>query len=116
MAKEDLSKLTKEQLIDLIEDRGELRKLIKNKETEIKTLKEKHQEEVAQAMEREKKRSEQEIEELKQTLTKHQEYIQGLQNRVNETLMQYTSLLKVLQGVTDSHIYINEQLSKGGIK
>ena len=108
----DLDKLTKEELKDMIKDRKHLTSTIKKKDEEIEKLKQKNQEDVESAEKRAAKKSENEINTLKQQVNQLQEYAKKKHEDLNEIMFQYGALLKSMQGVTDSHIYINEQMAK----
>lgn len=106
----DLKKLTKEELIKMVEDRKHLASVVTEKEREIERLKEKHREDLKAQEKRTEQRVENARDEQKAYVQKLKRYVDKHSKTVNELVFQYGALLKTLQGSVDAHIYINDKI------
>lgn len=106
----DLKKLTKDELIKMVEDRKHLSSVVSEKEKEIERLKEKHREDLKTQEKRTEQRIENAREEQKEYVQNLRTYVEKHRKNVNELVFQYGALLKTLQGSVDAHIYINDKI------
>lgn len=106
----DLKKLTKEELIDMVNDRKHLSSVVSEKDKEIERLKKLHNEELQKKDETLKVKEENIRNEQKAYVEKLKNYVEKQNKSINELLFQYGALLKTIQGSLDSHIYINDKL------
>jgi len=108
----DYEKLTKAELIEELQKHRQLPSVLKQKNKEIEELKEKHKKEVEEVDKRAKIRSEELLLESKISVQKYEEAYKKAVETVGTLLTYYGALLKTLQGVTDSHIFINDSILK----
>lgn len=106
----ELEKLTKAELIEMVEDRKHLVTTVKHKEKEIEDLKSKNEEDIKAAETRARIKHEGLIKEREDMIEKLQAYIRKQNQNINGIMFQYGALLKTLQGSLDSHIFINEKI------
>ena len=108
----DYEKLTKAELIEELEKHKQLPNVIKQKNKEIEELKEKHRKELEEADKRAKIRLDEVTNEANINVKQYENMSKKAFDTINELFIQYGSLLKTLQGVTDSHIFINDAIIK----
>ena len=108
----DYEKLTKAELIKELEKHKQLPNVIKQKNKEIEETKEKHKKDLEEADKRAKIRLEELTFESKQAVHQYEELYKKAYETVGTLLAYYGALLKTLQGVTDSHIFINDTILK----
>jgi ElaB/YqjD/DUF883 family membrane-anchored ribosome-binding protein len=108
----DYEKLTKAELIEELEKHRQLPSVIKQKNKEIEDLKEKHRKELEEAEKRAKLRYEEVSDQAKMSVQQYENMNKKAFQTINELFIQYGALLKTLQGVTDSHIFINDAILK----
>lgn len=108
----DYSKFTKDELIDMLEKQKHLPSVVKQKNKEIEDLKERHAKELEDAQKRTEKRYEELADQNKQLLNQYEQAYKKAKETIGDLVGYYGALLKTLQGVTDSHIYINDSIIK----
>jgi ElaB/YqjD/DUF883 family membrane-anchored ribosome-binding protein len=108
----DYEKLTKAELIEELQKHRQLPSVLKQKNKEIEELKEKHKKDLEEAEKRAKLRSEEVSEQAKMSVQQYENMNKKAFQTINELFIQYGALLKTLQGVTDSHIFINDAILK----
>jgi phenylalanyl-tRNA synthetase alpha subunit len=108
----DYEKLTKAELIEELQKHKQLPSVIKQKNKEIQDLKEKHRKELEEAEKRAKIRLEEVSSQAEVNMEKYKNMNNKVFGTINELFVQYGSLLKTLQGLTDSHIFINDAILK----
>lgn len=108
----DLKKLTKDELIQMVEDRKHLVSVVKKKDEEIAELKRKHKDDLEAAIKRSELKHEDLVKEQGEYAERLKKYVEQQGHAINEVMFQYGALLKTLQGTIDAHIYINDKISK----
>jgi ElaB/YqjD/DUF883 family membrane-anchored ribosome-binding protein len=108
----DYEKLTKAELIAELEKHRQLPNVIKQKNKEIEEIKEKHRKDLEEADKRAKLRHEEVSDQAKMSVHQYENMNKKAFQTINELFVHYGALLKTLQGLTDSHIFINDTILK----